>query len=261
MRCRTVCTRITARDRAHSPAHPAATRCPPRHEHLPADRRVRVPLRLRGEHARRSRRLGRVAVPPPAGLAERLRRAARPRRRACSASGRRTRWCRTPAGTSPGRWCSRPPGTPPTGWLTVKDMLVMGPPDIGHRRADVPARARRRGRAGNAAAHRDLLRRPGRDRHRTACRCSTTARTTGDVELRRRRLRPAASVQSGDLELEMESSLALGILGARSYGRTTLEHGESAFVVARPGAGTGRTNVDEAHGAARRRPRTSGASG
>src|SRR4051794_16679087 len=29
-----------------------------------------------------------------------------------------------------------------TGWLTVKDMLVMGPPDIGHRRAEVRRRPR-----------------------------------------------------------------------------------------------------------------------
>src|SRR4051812_32815124 len=80
MRCRTVCPRITARLPRTPPPPPAVTRCPPHHERLPPDRRLCVPLRLRGEHARRPRRLGGVAVPPPPRLAQRVRCAARPRR-------------------------------------------------------------------------------------------------------------------------------------------------------------------------------------
>ena len=43
----------------------------------------------------------------------------------------------------------------------------------------------------------------------------------------------------------MDSSIALGVLGARSYGRTTLEHGESAFVALSWG-GHAPTTMDEA---------------
>jgi GH15 family glucan-1,4-alpha-glucosidase len=45
--------------------------------------------------------------------------------------------------------------------------------------------------------------------------------------------------------MELDSSLALGSIGARSYGRTTLEHGESAFV-SLAWSDHGPTNIDEA---------------
>ena len=48
---------------------------------LPAHRRLRVPVRLRGDGAGRAERRGRVDVPAPDGLPEHLRRAAGPRRR------------------------------------------------------------------------------------------------------------------------------------------------------------------------------------
>ena len=55
---------------------------------LSRDRRLRLPVGLRDDRARRAERRRRVAVPAADGLAERLRRDPRPRRRACSGSAR-----------------------------------------------------------------------------------------------------------------------------------------------------------------------------
>jgi hypothetical protein len=38
------------------------------------------------------------------------------------------------------------------------------------------------------------------------------------------------TVTSGDLSLELASSLRLGTVGARAYGRTTLEEGHTAWI-------------------------------
>ncbi len=132
----------------------------------------------------------------------------------------------------------------PTGWLTVHDMLVMGPPDITQRREDyklVPGDA---DREGHAAAHREVLRRPGRDdrqlhadvrlRPQTSARGATTARAT-----------TACGSRAAGSSSSSQSSLAIGILGARTYGRTTLEHGESGFV-ALSWSGNGPATVDDA---------------
>ena len=55
-------------------------------------------------------------MPPPAGLTQRLRRPARPRRRATSGSGPPAPWCPTTGATCRAPWCSRRPGTrPPAG--------------------------------------------------------------------------------------------------------------------------------------------------
>lgn len=130
-----------------------------------------------------------------------------------------------------------------TGWLTVKDLLVMGPPDIGSRRADY------RRVPGDATAQGTLLRMATcfSGRVEVIVNCvplfdygRTSAEWSYDGEGYDR-----LHVASGDVAIEMESSLALGILGARSYGRTTLEHGETAFV-SWSWAGHGPSTVDEA---------------
>jgi alpha,alpha-trehalase len=131
----------------------------------------------------------------------------------------------------------------PTGWLTVHDMLVMGPPDISQRRGDyklVP---------GDAAAQGTLLRiaKCFGGRVEMVLNClpmfdygENVGAWTYDGEGYDRAL-----VEGGGLQLELESSLAIGILGARTYGRTTLECGESGFV-ALSWSGHGPANVDEA---------------
>jgi GH15 family glucan-1,4-alpha-glucosidase len=116
----------------------------------------------------------------------------------------------------------------PTGWLVVEDLLVMGPPDMHERRPGyqrVP---------GDAVAQGTLL--------RIASCCS------GRVEIVANCIPlfdygraqgewgyggegyDRLAVSFGDQVLQLESSLALGTLGARSYARTTLDEGESAFV-------------------------------
>jgi GH15 family glucan-1,4-alpha-glucosidase len=131
----------------------------------------------------------------------------------------------------------------PTGWITVKDMLVMGPPDISQRRADykrVP---------GDAAAQGTLLRIAHcfGGRVEVVVNCMPMfdyGRTMGEWSYETEGY-DRLSVKSGDIAIEMESSLAIGILGARTYGRTTLEHGESAFV-SMSWAGHGPSTIDEA---------------
>ncbi|MGZ6993895.1 MAG: glycoside hydrolase family 15 protein [Acidimicrobiia bacterium] len=116
----------------------------------------------------------------------------------------------------------------PTGWLTVRDMLVMGPPDIGQRRSEykrVP---------GDAAAQGTLLRIAtcfgGRVEIVVNCvPLFDYGRIVGEWSYDGSGY-DRLLLTSGDVSLEMESSIALGILGARTYGRTTLEHGESSFV-------------------------------
>jgi GH15 family glucan-1,4-alpha-glucosidase len=131
----------------------------------------------------------------------------------------------------------------PTGWLTVKDMLVMGPPDITERRSDsklVP---------GDATAQGTLLRIAtcfgGRVEILVNCLpLFDYGRTVGEWSYDGSGY-DRLLLTSGDLSLEMDSTLALGILGARTYGRTTLEHGESAFVALSWG-GHGPSTVDDA---------------
>jgi GH15 family glucan-1,4-alpha-glucosidase len=131
----------------------------------------------------------------------------------------------------------------PTGWLTVRDMFVMGPPDISNRRSDyklVP---------GDATAQGTLLRIAtcfgGRVEIVVNClpmfdygREVAAWSYAGDGYDR-------VLIQGGGQDLELESSVALGVLGARSYGRTTLEHGESGFV-ALSWSGHGPATVEDA---------------
>src|SRR6266511_602122 len=93
---------------------------------VPADRGVRVPLRLRDVRPGGAERERRVALPPPLCLAERIRRYPRPRR------GHVPAWA---------RWgqCARSSPLPPGddgprdelgtrgGWIIVRDVLLVGP--------------------------------------------------------------------------------------------------------------------------------------
>ena len=69
----------------------------PHPEPVPADRRLRLPVRLRDDRAGRARRQRRVAVPAADGLAERVRRAPGPRRRLVPARPDRRQGPRRPA--------------------------------------------------------------------------------------------------------------------------------------------------------------------
>ncbi len=116
----------------------------------------------------------------------------------------------------------------PTGWLTVRDLLVMGRPDTHQRRDDykrVP---------GDMAGQGTLLRTAtcysGRVELIVNCMpLFDYGRTQGAWSYGGEGY-DQLSVQWGDLTLQLDSSIALGVLSARGYGRTTLEHGDSAFV-------------------------------
>jgi GH15 family glucan-1,4-alpha-glucosidase len=116
----------------------------------------------------------------------------------------------------------------PTGWLTVIDMLVVGPSERDHRAS------RYRRVPGDSCARGTLLRiarcESGRVEVVVNClplfdygRVEGEWTYTGEGYDR-------LSVTSGDLTLELRSSLRLGMGGARAYGRTLLTDGDSAFV-------------------------------
>src|SRR3954453_13013277 len=116
----------------------------------------------------------------------------------------------------------------PRGWITVHDLLVMGPPPDGERRATwrrVP---------GDATAQGLLLRiatcYSGRVDMEVNCfpqfdygRASGTWAYDGTGYDR-------LTVNSGDLALHLVSNMRLGTTGARAYGRTTVEEGETAWI-------------------------------
>ena len=90
----------------------------------------------------------------------------------------------------------------------------------------LPASPERRRRHRHAAAHGHLHRRPGRGavQLHPELRVRRGGRTLG---VRRRRLRrhDGATADPGDLSLELGSSMGLGVIGERAYGRTSLEEG------------------------------------
>lgn len=145
----------------------------------------------------------------------------------------------------------------PTGWLTVKDMLVMGPPDIGHRRADV------RRVPGDATAQGTLLRIAtcfgGRVEIVTNCiPMFDYARTTGAWSYDGEGYDKLVVAHEG-VELAMESSLASGssVPAATAGPRSNTVSPRSSRS---RGAATDRTPSTR-RSASSRRPRTSGASG
>ncbi|HXY91669.1 MAG TPA: glycoside hydrolase family 15 protein [Acidimicrobiia bacterium] len=131
----------------------------------------------------------------------------------------------------------------PTGWLTVTDLLVMGPSAKGQR----PERYRRV--PGDWSATGTLLRIATCDSGRVEVMINCLplfdyGRVQGEWSY------PGdgydrIQVSGGDLTLELVSSLRLGVGGARGYGHTMLDEGDSAFVALSWG-GRAPTSVDEA---------------
>ena len=116
----------------------------------------------------------------------------------------------------------------PSGWLTVWGFPRHRTVRSGAAAQGLPPRTRRRLRAGDLAAHRELLRRARRGRGRLHPAVRLRAHHgewsydgTGYDKL---------TVRQGDHTLHMVSSMRLGTIGARGYGRKTLEAGQSAFV-------------------------------
>jgi GH15 family glucan-1,4-alpha-glucosidase len=116
----------------------------------------------------------------------------------------------------------------PTGWLIVWDLLVMGPAPTDERRERyrrVPSDTMGQGTllriatccSGRVEVQANCI--PQFDYGREAGEWSYD---DGGYE--------RVTVRSGDLALDLTGSLRLGILGPRTYGRTTLEEGETAWL-------------------------------
>ena len=142
---------------------------------LPTDRRLRIPLRLRDQRPGRAERRGRVALPAAPGLAERLRRDARPVRRRLRLGPRTSR---SPATRRylPGSLVLETTWQTPTGWLIVQDCCASARwHDVDERIEHAPA-----GRRPTSSPSTCLLRvatcvdGPVEVIARTVCRCSTT---------------------------------------------------------------------------------------
>src|SRR5262245_41110822 len=116
----------------------------------------------------------------------------------------------------------------PTGWLTVHDLLVMGPPRNDERRAAwrrVPS---------DATAPGTLLRIAtcfsGRVEVQANCLpMFDYGRTTGTWEYDDGGY-TNIRVNSGDVALELASSMRLGAVGSRVYSRTSLDEGQTAWI-------------------------------
>jgi len=116
----------------------------------------------------------------------------------------------------------------PSGWLTVRDLLVMGPPEDDVRRDEwrrVPSDATSQGVLLRIATCFD-----GRVEMRADCLpMFEYGASPGDWSYDDTGY-GGATVQCGDLSLDLRSSLRLGIVRSRAYGRTTLQQGESAWI-------------------------------
>ena len=146
----------------------------------------------------------------------------------------------------------------PTGWVIVWDLLVMGPAPTDERRD------RYRRVPGDTMGQGTLLRIAtccdGRVEVQTNCvpqfdygrENGEWTYDDGGYE--------KVTCRYGDLALDLTGSMRLGILGPRTYGRTTLEEGESAWLA----LVLGRRRADDLGRGGQRsatRPRSTGATG
>ncbi|MEX1006689.1 MAG: glycoside hydrolase family 15 protein [Acidimicrobiia bacterium] len=131
----------------------------------------------------------------------------------------------------------------PTGWMTVEDLLVVGPSESDERRD------RYRRVPGDSSAQGILLRTAtcysGRVEVQIDCLPLFEYGTTPGTWSYEGSGYDRLLLEGGGLSMSMESSLRLGTVGARAYGRTMLHEGESAFVALSWG-GTPPTTLDEA---------------
>ena len=137
----------------------------------------------------------------------------------------------------------------PTGWMTVHDFLVIGPTQGERRRADYHRAPSDFGAVGALVRIATCI--SGRVEAIVNCGPLFNYGTTGGTWSYQgdgydaMTLTPA----EGDIKLELAGSIRLGVMGARSYGRTTLAQGQSAFVVLSWGDGNVPGSQDEAFSA------------
>jgi GH15 family glucan-1,4-alpha-glucosidase len=131
----------------------------------------------------------------------------------------------------------------PTGWLIVTDALVIGPAPTEERREEY------RRAPGDTIAQGTLLRIArccsGRVDVQASCLPQFDYGRTSGVWQYEDGGYERVTTTSGDVTIALEGSLRLGTIGARTYGRTTLEHGQTAWLALSWG-GRGPTTEEEA---------------
>jgi GH15 family glucan-1,4-alpha-glucosidase len=119
----------------------------------------------------------------------------------------------------------------PTGWMTVQDFLAVGPVSGGERRADYHRAPADSGAVGALVRIATCI--SGRVEVMANCSPLFNYGTAAGTWSYKGEGYDAMTVapHEGDIGLELAGSIQLGVLGARSYGRTTLTEGQSAFMV------------------------------
>jgi alpha,alpha-trehalase len=137
----------------------------------------------------------------------------------------------------------------PTGWMTVHDLLAVGPVQVKGRRADYHRAPADFGAVGALVRIATCI--SGRVEAMVNCGPLFNYGTDGGTwsymgdGYDSMTIAPA----EGDVRLELAGSIQLGVMGARSYGRTTLTQGQSAFVVLSWGDAKVPANQEEAFAA------------
>jgi alpha,alpha-trehalase len=119
----------------------------------------------------------------------------------------------------------------PTGWMTVQDFLAVGPVAGGARRADYHRAPADSGAVGALVRIATCI--SGRVEVMVNCSPLFNYGTAAGTWSYKGEGYDAMTVapHEGDIRLELAGSIQLGVLGARSYGRSTLTEGQSAFMV------------------------------
>ena len=119
----------------------------------------------------------------------------------------------------------------PTGWMIVQDFLAMGPAENGARRPDYRRAPTDTGAIGALVRIATCI--SGHVEVMVNCAPLFNYGTAGGIWSYRGEGYDAmtATATEGDVRLELAGSIRLGVLSARSYGRTTLTEGQSAYVV------------------------------
>jgi len=137
----------------------------------------------------------------------------------------------------------------PTGWMIVQDLLAIGPAQGGARRADYHRAPTDFGAVGALVRVATCI--SGRVEVMVNCAPLFNYGTAGGTWSYRGDGYEAMTLapHEGSIQLELVGSIQLGVLGARSYGRTTLDQGQSAFMVLSWGDAKAPASRDEAFAA------------
>jgi GH15 family glucan-1,4-alpha-glucosidase len=133
-----------------------------------------------------------------------------------------------------------------TGWMIVQDFLAVGPAKGGARRADYHRAPADFGAVGALVRIATCI--SGRVEVMANCVPLFNYGTAGGTWSYEGDGYEAMTVapHEGNIRLELTGSVQLGVLGARSYGRTTLGRGQSAFMVLSWGDAKAPASQDEA---------------